>query len=222
MRNRKDSIPFPRIGNPLFPGERVRTHFTDDSVTPKEELSQLHDRWRSSQNPAIIIEAFVLAHRRRVTVPKWVLDPIANVFGKFRHDHLIGKGKSSLDRLFGFTSTRGKKLPPFKRLGKDFRDWLMMRELYMLTTLGFSQEDAANMVSERYRAKTFGASRRHRVPGLSGDTLVDRYKKERWSARFKKSTILAEWPQGESDKTKFLSKFPAHSLPTKRRKRSSK
>ena len=154
-------------------------------------------------------------------MPRWVLDCVADVFQKFRDDHISGKGKASLDKLFGFTSARGKKLPPYKRLGREVRDGVMMSELYMLRTLGFTHEDAADMVAERHRGKTFGITRSHRVPGLSGETLANRYKKERWAADFKKSVYLGSWPRSEGDKTNFLSKFPTHSLPTKRRKRRS-
>lgn len=206
MRSRKLPPPSMVMEHPET-GEKIPVYLDVDVVDPEEELAFFHHQWRTSNNPVILIQAFLFAHRRKVAVPEWLIELIAERFRLFHNDHTInGTAKLSLDKAFGFTTGRGM-MPPFERLGKKVRDWLVMIQIYKLRKIGFSLEKAAYVVANLNRGRTYGISLTHRVPSLSAKTLADRYKRERWARNFSRSEHLKTWPQSEDAKKEFLSNF---------------
>ncbi|MCK9420623.1 MAG: hypothetical protein M0R70_14725 [Nitrospirae bacterium] len=159
-------------------------------------------------NPVLAIEAFLLARDLKVYPPMWVIDFFANAFEKY-HDKL---GLIDLDSVLGLKGV-GKKGGAFKPLLDDQRDEMLMRDVYWLTRLGYSPDQAASIVARFLESipdavfnKTWIG-----INKISDTTIKDKWNKK-WHTHFEDADkiedvkiIHDQWIR--DNKSKFMQKF---------------
>ncbi len=99
----------------------------------------------AEKTPLMAFDAVVLACKLGVPAPPWV----AEVLERINADRVAGK-IASLDRAFGFSSSRGKTSEVRNRLLAE-RDEMLLLDVWRLILLGKSVDSACLAVSERLR-----------------------------------------------------------------------
>lgn len=189
-----------------------------DSLEPKgkfEDYMALKSRggqFEKTKNPVYSIEAFLIAHENGIYPPMWVLNFIAD---KLREFHKV-MGKKSLDAVFGFKKGRGQKgkgaTPLFKKLCEDERDEILHLHVFRLTLLGYTIEDASEMVARKLEETKGWDKTELKLKSLKGSVIGDRYKKK-WTKIYNDKTFKEASKKWLTDhKDEFLKSFPEDCL----------
>jgi hypothetical protein len=83
------------------------------------QLKNLEERYDNDQNPVWLMDAFIMAHKYGLSIPKWVRDKLNQVFQDF-----VADPKASLDTLMGCKKGRGQA-PARADVAKRGRDVLL-------------------------------------------------------------------------------------------------
>lgn len=204
-----------------------RTPTDGHDISPETLLEISKFKFEKTKNPVHLLEAFLIVYRSKKTLPKWIF----NHMGKIFEDFYEAEGGKSLDVLFGFKPGKGQE-PPFKRLLEESRDERIFLDVYLLRGLfGFSIEEAAYMVEQRYQErpvfylinmcrrrldpKPDGKRSRFRIKPIAAATIQSRYIGSSWRKLFEREPIKKEILGKISSRTRieYLKLFPEDSFP---------
>ena len=159
-----------------------------------------------TKNPVLAIEAFLLAYEIGLYPPLWALSYVTEVF-KAYHNSL---GKKSLDNLFGINK-KNQHTSKFKALLNEQRDQMVTRDLFRLTVLGYSINDASAMIAERLNQTEWDRTGL-KLKALDADTIQQLYTRK-WKYYFNCKRCRENTKEFlEINKDEFLSTFPSKTL----------
>jgi hypothetical protein len=165
------------------------------------------EEFLKTQNPFIVIEAFVEAQERGVSPPNWALNYVTSVFRKYYYSPRRDIDK--IDFLFGTSRGPGQDRP-YTALLSEQRDYTLCLDVFKLRVLfGFSIEDAAAMVARRFEESK---KSKDGVRKIGQKTIQNKYAK--YAKTFEEDSFekaLKDWSPEE--KEAFLNLFPKDSLP---------
>lgn len=166
--------------------------------------------FEETKNPVYLIEAFLCAHENGIYPPMWVLNFMAGVFKKYHRalgyeKYPKGRGKLTLDDLFGFGINKGQT-PRFKRVLQLDRNEMLMVDVKKLTLLNYSIDVASGMVARKLEETQGWDKTGLKLGELSASTIEDIYKKK-WS-KFFNDKAFEKIVLNSLDKDSFLKSFP--------------
>lgn len=156
-------------------------------------------------NPLLAMEVFLVFHHMGLYPPLWVLDWLAQGFGRYFQQQNKNNGTADIAAALGLNRGPGQR-PPRKEMAALTLEDHMMQEIGGLTLLGLSISDAAHMVAERLRDAGRDAP--------EAETLSERFSKRGWNKLFKPLRGLCKNIDADQRKAA-LAAYPPHSIPNR-------
>lgn len=140
--------PLPLYGKPSLPS--LPSLYRDGEVDEfgRIPLDREQFRFNRTQDPLVVLEAFIMAHEEKLYPPLWVLDFLFTAFNKY----LKGQGSLPLDHYLGIGG-KSKQGSRFQQRRKEARD--SMLAIYITWYIGLkkcSVEKAAERVAIHWNA----------------------------------------------------------------------
>lgn len=152
-------------------------------------------------NPLLAMEVFLAFHHAGLYPPLWVLEWLAQGFGRYIQQQ--NNGSADIAAALGLNRGPGQR-PPRKQMAALSLEDHRMQEIGNLTLLGLSISDAAYMVAERLSAAGH--------PAPEPETLSERFSKRGWNKVFKPLRGLCRNIDANQRKA-VLAAYPPHSIP---------
>lgn len=191
---------------------KIPAHIREMDLTVQVSMPLLirHSLFKTTKNPVLALEAFLIAHRAGLYPPKWVLNYMAGIFEEFS-TALTSTSTKSLDRLFGFKPKQGQSVP-LKTLLNEQRDEILCRDVYLLNKLfGIAIEKASEMVARRLEENNYTEMKGPTLKKITADTVKDRYLKK-WTKIFNDPLLrMDELNWSKEQQKDFLKQFPEDS-----------
>lgn len=187
-------------------------HVSEFEINPQTamllEIKRGH--FKRTKNPILAIEAFLIAHEARIYPPLWVLDFMEGAFKKWHGS----KDKESLDKGFGLTGGKGSTRP-YKLLLHEERDAMLCFDVFRLSLLGYSVQEASHIVASRLKETPSSEFDKDRlgIEKLSARTIEDIYGEKQGKGEYDAYTRQRTLKWLKDNKEAFLSNFPKHSFP---------
>lgn len=127
--------------------------------------------FRRDKDPLTALRVFLDSMENGFYPPVEILEFLLSAF----FDYWKNQGNKSMDKAMNLVAGKGQT-PPFKRALMQERDLMLMMDIDLLMSLGFSREKAAEAVTAKLKREDWNKTF-HEMADIDAETIADRHKR---------------------------------------------